>query len=384
MRSRFFVSVLVLLVTATIALCAVYVWRSFSGARDEQANVSASPTPGAEAADSSPTAPCEGQPAQTAVLRRLLARGHLNMGVQANAPPMNFVERDGGQTRRRGFDYELAGLIASQLSLVGDERVRVREVDLYEKLFCLLKERQGADYSVDLIMSGIAPDVMPDIDWSVPYYEFGYSLIAKKNSYITGLNDLRTRRVGVVKGDSTVEGYVRAKLPNAVVVPLEDQDNWLNAINLGTVDAVIYDFPFAVTEVRILNAVKKAADVPDDLLEIKKPYLEGSDSKYSIGMPAGNADLKRRIDEAVQRVKESPKYAELVKAYFQSEDVRRVEIPEGAVTYTVVAGDSLSKIAQRRLGDATRWTELAQLNNIGNEHLIFPAQKLIMPANYRP
>jgi ABC-type amino acid transport substrate-binding protein len=385
MSRRLLVTIAILLVGVLTASCGVYLWRLLSEVGSEQTNASSAPaTATPENPTAAATSPCGGEPAQTGVLKRILARGHLNMGVQEDAPPMNYTTAEAGRTTRRGFDYDLASLIAAQLSLVGPDKVRVHEVDLYEKLFCLLKEKGGDPYTVDLIMSGITPDEMPDIDWSIPYYEFGYSLIAKKNSYITGLNDLRTKRVGVVKGDSAVESYVRSKLPNAEIVPLEDEDNWINAINLVTVDAIIYDFPFAVTEVRILNAEKKAGDMTDDYLEIKKPYLEGSDSKYSIGIPRGNPDLKRKIDEAIARLKENPKYAELVKNYFRSDDIRKVEIPADAKTYTVVSGDSLSRIAARRLGDASRWPELAQLNNVGNDYLIVPNQKLIMPADYQP
>lgn len=311
------------------------------------------------------------------------------MGVQEDAPPMNYLEadeEDETKTTRKGFDYELASLIAAQLSLVGPETVKVKEVDLYEKLFCLLKQKDG-DEPVDIIMSGIArDDEMADIEWSEAYYDFGYALIAKKTSGIKNLNDCKSNksRVGVVKGDSAVEAYVKSKLPKAEIVPIEDDDNWINAINLGTVDVVIYDFPFAVTEVQLLNEEKKKGDVPDDYLEIKKPYLPDSGSQYCIGIPGGNPDLKAKLDAVISRLKGSPKYIELVKKYFQSNDIKLPDKPaEGADTYRVQRGDSLSAIALNELGDADRWTELADLNNIGNEYLIFPNQQLTMPPDYK-
>ena len=52
-------------------------------------------------------------------------------------------------------------------------------------------------------------------------------------------------------------------------------------------------------------------------------------------------------------------------------------------TYTVVAGDSLSKIAQRELGDAGRWRAIYDANRdtIKDPDLIHPGQVLKMPAN---
>ena len=54
-----------------------------------------------------------------------------------------------------------------------------------------------------------------------------------------------------------------------------------------------------------------------------------------------------------------------------------------ARTYTVVAGDSLSKIAKRELGDATKWNAIYEANRdkIKNPDLIHPGQVLTLPPN---
>lgn len=48
--------------------------------------------------------------------------------------------------------------------------------------------------------------------------------------------------------------------------------------------------------------------------------------------------------------------------------------------YVVQPGDSLSKIAKKELGDASRWPEIAELNKIKDPNLIRPGQKLKMAA----
>ena len=50
--------------------------------------------------------------------------------------------------------------------------------------------------------------------------------------------------------------------------------------------------------------------------------------------------------------------------------------------YTVVAGDSLSKIAKRVYGDAKEWRRIFEANRdqIENPDLIRPGQKLKIPA----
>ena len=52
-------------------------------------------------------------------------------------------------------------------------------------------------------------------------------------------------------------------------------------------------------------------------------------------------------------------------------------------TYTVVKGDSLSKIAKRQYGDMNQWPRIYEANRdqIKNPDLIYPGQKLKIPRS---
>ena len=56
-------------------------------------------------------------------------------------------------------------------------------------------------------------------------------------------------------------------------------------------------------------------------------------------------------------------------------------VAPAARTYTVKAGDSLSKIAQREYGDAAQWKKIHEANKdqIKNPDLIHPGQVLKLP-----
>ncbi len=58
-----------------------------------------------------------------------------------------------------------------------------------------------------------------------------------------------------------------------------------------------------------------------------------------------------------------------------------VSPPAGPRMYTVVKGDSLSKIAEREYGNANRCREIYEANRatIKNPNLIYPGQKLRIP-----
>jgi ABC-type amino acid transport substrate-binding protein len=346
---------------------------------------------------------------QKDVLANIMHRGYLVMGVQYSAPPMNdsldskdgWAKAESGGTageeerrrrelnwKRQGFDYEMANLIAAQMGLVGKSRVKAREVQKFEDLFCLLNRKESnGDFSVDLIMSGIAIDPAYDstISWSKGYVDFGYALIAKKSSYIESLDQLGGKNVGVVQGDNVVDAYVKRNVHGANVAALSDQeDSWLNnALNVGKTDAIIYDYPFAAQEVREINKEKTREGIAGQQLEIKVASLPESEHKYSIGVPKGNDDLLERINEAIDRVKRTPEYGALVRRYFTSKDVRQPEIVAGTSVVVVRSGDSLTKISERELHDVRRWVEISRLNNVGNDYLIFPGQRLAMPSDYK-
>lgn len=65
----------------------------------------------------------------------------------------------------------------------------------------------------------------------------------------------------------------------------------------------------------------------------------------------------------------------------QSGSSSTAPVVPGSRTYTVVAGDSLSKIAKKLLGSANRWKEIHALNAdaIPNPDLIKPGQVLEIP-----
>ena len=56
--------------------------------------------------------------------------------------------------------------------------------------------------------------------------------------------------------------------------------------------------------------------------------------------------------------------------------------PQQAQTYTVVSGDSLSKISKRLYGDASKWKKIYEANTdqIENPDLIYPGQVLKIPS----
>lgn len=300
-------------------------------------------------------------------------RGSVNIGVQSDANPLNYVENG----KRLGLDYELAKLIFSQseFGLTSDKAIDAdHQVDEYNDIPKMLKEKNNnGDYSVDIVMGGLTfvDGDDPDVVYTIPYLEdFGYSLISKKSDTYTSLKDLRNKKIGVVKGDPDVISYVKSVLPTgATIVELsDDSETWLSDfINGGQCSAIIYDYPFAAKEIEGSN------------LEIKVSKLYNSDISYKIGLRKGNEKLREELNSAIGKIKTLPEYAELLKKYLLSSNIATVKNTDNNPTYTVKSGESLSLIAKNQIGDINRWKEIQELNNIPNPHLISTGQKLILP-----
>ena len=62
-------------------------------------------------------------------------------------------------------------------------------------------------------------------------------------------------------------------------------------------------------------------------------------------------------------------------------DAAAPNVADRAKTYTVVAGDTLSKIAKREYGDASKWHAIYDANKdtIKNPDLIYPGQTFKIP-----
>ena len=292
------------------------------------------------------------------VLANIRQTGVLRVGMEADAPPLHFIN---DRKQEDGFDFRLAGLISEAL---GAKRVQVVEAD-YEDLPDKLR-----DGEIDIIMAGYVPDPsIQGIVWSNGYLEFGLSLVVHESntSRYRSIKDLAGKRIAIYD-DPAAERWVQKNVPGARISKFSGDDGWFEAVERDQADALIYDYPFVAEEIK---AHPRTVIVQYNLNE----------SKYAVGIPAGNFDLVYEINQAVDRFRATPQYADLMREYLSSSSEVFTRPIAGRKTYTVKAGDTLSRIAQTELGDLNRWREIWDLNRerVANANLIYPRLVLIMP-----
>lgn len=294
----------------------------------------------------------------TNILNKIKERGELRVALEANAAPMYFVNEDNNQTE--GFEVEIAKQIAKELGV---------KLTFVEEDYSKLPDVVLSD-NADVFMGGyIADPSIDNIDWSDPYLDdIGFCLIASRMSAIKSIKDLNGKKVGIY-ADQRAREWVEANLSPSEIKEYETDGSWVQFCdNPKEVDAIIYDYPYAVEEIK---------EFPD--LRIKEVGL-GSFS-YQIGVPAENKDLVQKINNVIETLKNSTTYADLIKSYLKSDALDVAEIEAGTKTYTVKANDTLSKIAANELGGGDKWRQIWDLNKsrIPNPNLIEIGDKLIMP-----
>lgn len=292
------------------------------------------------------------------VLASVRQSGVLRVGMEPDAPPLRFIN---DRRQDDGFDFRVAGLIADG---IGAKRIQVVEGD-YEDLPGRLRSGE-----FDILMGGYVPD--PSIEgvvWSNGYLDFGLCLIVQEGMAATyrSVRDLAGKRIAIYD-DPAAERWVEENIPGARISKFSGDNGWFEAVERDQVDALIYDYPFAAEEIK---AHPRTTIVQYNL----------NQSRYAVGIPAGNFDLVYEVNQVIDRLKASPQYADLMREYLTSTSEVFMKPVEGRRSYTVKPGDTLVRIAQAELKDGNRWREIWDLNRerVANENLIYPRLVLLMP-----
>jgi ABC-type amino acid transport substrate-binding protein len=313
-----------------------------------------------------------------ATFQSIVDKGTVRVSVQSPAKPFYYVENG----KPQGFNYEFLKVLFAQSEFTpkgGQVNIDTDHiVDTYPDVpAALLKNDNRGNPTVDIAIDGLTftDEDLPGVVYSIPYVEdFGYALITPKTTSIRSVEDLNGLTIGILKGDPDVKAYASRQFPKARLVELSDESangerNWINNfIKKGQVDAVIYDYPFGVAEIRGTD------------LQFAVSKLPGSNIKYKIGVRKADGQLLENINIAIRKVKALPEYGELVKKYFTSANLAKVKTADKTETvYVVKVGDTLSKIAAATLGNNMRFGEIESRNNLPNPNLIHVGQKLVIP-----
>lgn len=310
---------------------------------------------------------------QVDALQSILKNKVARISVQNPSEPFFFVKNG---NKPSGFNPDFVKLMLAQTEFGGNIEMRPFGVDTYEEVSQQLLVKSNNNFIVDMAMDGLTfADNEPNgVVYSIPYIDdFGYALITKNDSTIKTISDMSGKTIGILKGDPDVKSYVVKTFHNSNIVELSDaaingERAWLSHfINNNSVDAIVYDYPFALAEMEGSNLV----------FAISK--LEGSNIEYKIGVRKEDSALLTYLNSAIGKVRALPEYTNLLKRYFLSSQIATTVATGSEKTVTVKQGDTLGALAVAAYGDKSRYTEIQRRNNIPNPNLIYVGQNLVIP-----
>lgn len=156
--------------------------------------------------------------------------GTLVVGTDITAAPFEF-RQDGKYT---GFDIELWQEIAKRLKL--DYQLKPVSFD------GLIPGLQSGVFDVVIAGVVIRPDRAKVVDFSIPYYISGISILAKKDSAINSMQDLNGKVV-TLKVGTTPAIYLKEHVPGAKLKLFQNLDASFMDVVSGGSDAAVYDTP---------------------------------------------------------------------------------------------------------------------------------------------
>jgi ABC-type amino acid transport substrate-binding protein len=303
-------------------------------------------------------------------LAAIKQKGVVSVSVQN--PSVPFFENTNG--RPKGFNVDFMKILFAQTEFGNSIKI---DTDHAVETYADVPKQLLSNKQVDIAIDGLTfnDEDLPGVVYSIPYVkDFGYALITPKGFNVSSVSDLAGLKIGVIKGDPDVKAFVEDNFKGATIVEVSDKADESGKFISGhfkakRIDAMVYDYPFAVAEVEGTN------------LQFAMTKIKGSDIQYRIGVRKEDKDLLAAINSAIRKAMDTPEYPEMLKKYFMSSNVAAVRrASSGEESYLVAKGDTLSTIAQAKLGDIKRYPEIQARNNLANPNFIAVGQKLIIPA----
>lgn len=217
--------------------------------------------------------------------------------VGSDIPFEPFEYREGGELT--GFDVELVEELAQRLEL------EVRWVDTaFDTIFTQLA---AGRYDVVASATTITEERAQTVDFTEPYYAAQQALTVnvEQTPDIASVDDLSAGDTVAVQSGTTGETWARENLPDGVELrSFPEAPDTYTALEAGSVTAVMFDEPSAVTEAERRPAVEVVQTID-------------TGERYGFGVDPQNPELLDALNDALAEMKEDGTYQRLYDQFEQ-------------------------------------------------------------------
>lgn len=230
----------------------------------------------------------------------------LTVGSDIPYPPFE----QGKPGNYTGFDIELMEAIAESIG-----RTAEFQDTSFDTIFVNLGQGK-----FDAVASAatITPEREKTVDFTNPYYLSEQAILVEKGGEIDSVEGLAGATVGVQKG-TTGQEFVEEKGEAGEVRAFPTGPDAVNALNSGTVDAVVIDIPVAENAVAANSGIEISAAIP-------------TEEEYGFAVKQGDTELLEELNEGLKEVEADGTYAKIYEKWFHHEP------PKSIATATHEAG----------------------------------------------
>ena len=173
-------------------------------------------------------------------LDRIARTGEFVIGYRTDASPLSYENAAGDPA---GYSVDLCRRIAAAV------KTHLNRDDIETKFVRIASENRIAavrDGKIDIECSSTTITMQRQklVDFTIPTFVTGGSVLSLKRNSIAGLADLSNRKVGVVRDTTTVRqlrDHLQQELIDADVVIVDDRQDGMTQLNRGGIDAFASD-----------------------------------------------------------------------------------------------------------------------------------------------
>jgi len=226
-------------------------------------------------------------------IKKIKADGKLVYGGTASAPLFSLKDPTTGALT--GFDADLAKMLAKYIT--GKPQTDMKQVQV-ETREALLQ-----NHSVNAVFAtySITPERAKKVAFAGPYYSSGDAILVKKdNTSIKTVKDLAGKKVAT-ESSSTAANDIKKAAPKAKVQLFEENNDCLQAVQQGRVDAYVLDQGILVGD----------ASTNSDVKVVGQPFTT---EPYGIGLPKDDPAFKKVVNDWLTTIEQDGTWAKLWKA----------------------------------------------------------------------
>ncbi|MET1159720.1 MAG: basic amino acid ABC transporter substrate-binding protein [Thermoprotei archaeon] len=221
----------------------------------------------------------------------------LIVGTSPDFPPFEYIDEEGNVV---GFDIDLIRLLAKK---AGYKDIEIVTMD-FDSLIPALTQGK-----IDVIAAGmtITEERKKVVDFTDPYWEADQAILVKKDGGFmpSSVDDLDGKTVGVQTGTTGADYIKNYAKEHGLNIIIKEYTSFVLAVQdlvAGRIDAVIVDSP--------------VAKMFEQKYPVKIAVIIKTGEVYGFAVRKGDTELLQALNKALQEVKNSPEWNELIEKYF--------------------------------------------------------------------